>query len=225
LWIVEWVKGNRATRNFELGTLDSLRLGVLLSGGGRTFQNLHEVCRRGELPAVIAAVVSSKPEVYGVERARQAGVPVVIADRRRLDDVTFHSTITEALTAAKVDLVCMAGFTALWRIPPAFEGRVLNIHPALLPKHGGKGMYGDRVHRAVLAAGETVSGCTVHLCDNEYDHGPIILQRTVPVLPDDTVELLAHRVFEQELIAYPAAIRQFLGGLCSAPGVVDEPEG
>jgi phosphoribosylglycinamide formyltransferase 1 len=186
------------------------RLGILLSGSGRTFQNLYEVCQRGELPATIAVVVSSKPDAYGLERARGLGVPTVTVDRRQLPDNAFHDAITTALVSAGVELVCMAGFTALWKIPPRFARRVLNIHPALLPKFGGQGFYGDRVHRAVLAAGETESGCTVHVCDNEYDHGPILVQRRVPVLPDDTVESLAHRVFEQELLAYPEAIRQYL---------------
>lgn len=203
--------------DFGLWTLDSelapqgrLRLGVLLSGGGRTFQNLHELCARGELPAVIAVVVSSRPDAYGIERARRVGIETVIVDHKRLDHEVFDSTITSALEAARVDLVCMAGFTALWHIPPRFEDRVLNIHPALLPKFGGKGFYGERVHRAVLEAGETESGCTVHVCDNQYDHGPIVLQRRVPVLPDDTAESLAARVFEQELVAYPEAVRRYL---------------
>lgn len=196
-----------------LNTDRRLRLGVLLSGGGRTFQNLHDACGRGELAADIAVVVSSRPDAYGVERARRAGVRTVIAERRRLDDEAFHITITAALTDAGVDLVCMAGFTSFWRIPPQFEGRVLNIHPALLPKFGGKGLYGDRVHRAVLDAGEPQSGCTVHVCDNQYDHGPIVLQHTVPVLPDDTVESLARRVFAEELIAYPEAIRRLAQSL------------
>ncbi|MFH0982512.1 MAG: phosphoribosylglycinamide formyltransferase [Planctomycetota bacterium] len=196
--------------NFGQEAEERFRLGVLLSGGGRTFQNLYEVCQSGKLPAAIAVVVCSKPDAFGLERARRVGVPTVIADRRRLDDATFHATVTAALKTAGVDLVCMAGFTALWRIPPEFEGRVLNIHPALLPRYGGKGFYGDRVHHAILEAGESQSGCTVHFCDNQYDHGPILLQRTVPVLPGDTVESLAHRVFEQELIAYPEAIRQYL---------------
>ncbi len=186
-----------------------LRLGILLSGGGRTFQNLHTLCRREELSATICVVVGSKPAAYGLERARQAGIPCVIADRRRLDEQTFHAAITTALLQARVDLVCMAGFTAFWRIPAEFRGRVLNIHPALLPKYGGQGFYGMRVHRAVLDAGEAESGCTVHVCDNQYDHGPIVLQRRVPVLPHDTAESLARRVFEQELIAYPQAIRRY----------------
>ncbi|HEY3243774.1 MAG TPA: formyltransferase family protein, partial [Phycisphaerae bacterium] len=103
-------------------------------------------------------------------------------------------------------------FLSLWRIPAEFEGRVLNIHPALLPSFGGAGMHGQRVHEAVLAAGCTESGCTVHLADNQYDHGPIVIQRRVPVLPGDTPETLAERVFEQEKLAYPEAIRLFAAG-------------
>lgn len=195
------------------------RLGILLSGGGRTLANLHDRCEKGELPARIVVVVSSRPDAGGVERAQRAGVPVVIADRRRLSDAAFDEAVTAALKSACVELVCMAGFTALWRIPPEFEGRVLNIHPALLPKYGGKGFYGDRVHAAVLAARETESGCTVHFADNQYDHGPIVLQRRVPVLSDDTPGSLAVRVFEQELIAYPEAIRQVLGCKTGVPPV------
>jgi phosphoribosylglycinamide formyltransferase-1 len=101
----------------------------------------------------------------------------------------------------------MAGFLSLWEIPPELHGLVLNIHPALLPKFGGKGMHGHHVHEAVLAAGETESGCTVHYADNTYDTGPIIVQRRVPVRPGDTADTLAARVFEQECIAYPEAIR------------------
>jgi folate-dependent phosphoribosylglycinamide formyltransferase PurN len=103
----------------------------------------------------------------------------------------------------------MAGFLSLWRIPEDRFGWVINIHPALLPDFGGKGMYGHRVHEAVLAAGRTESGCTVHFCDNEYDHGPIILQRKVRIKPNDTADTLAARVFEQECVAYPEAVRLF----------------
>jgi folate-dependent phosphoribosylglycinamide formyltransferase PurN len=106
----------------------------------------------------------------------------------------------------------MAGFLQLLRIPDDFAGRVLNIHPALLPAFGGQGMYGRRVHKAVLAAGVKESGCTVHVADNEYDHGPIVLQRTVEVRPDDTPEALADRVFAAECEAYPEAIRLFAEG-------------
>jgi folate-dependent phosphoribosylglycinamide formyltransferase PurN len=109
---------------------------------------------------------------------------------------------------AGADLVVMAGFLSFWRVPPEFDGRVINIHPALLPDFGGKGMYGSRVHEAVLRSGRTESGCTVHFCNNEYDGGPILIQRRVPVLTGDTVETLAGRVFEQECEALPEAIQQ-----------------
>jgi formyltetrahydrofolate-dependent phosphoribosylglycinamide formyltransferase len=192
---------------------DRLRLAVLISGGGRTLLNLHQRIVEGTLPAVITSVVSSRNDVAGVTRSREAGLPTVVVDRRRLSPAEFQREVTQAI--AGVDLVCMAGFLSLWRIPDEFIGKVINIHPALLPEFGGAGMYGGRVHEAVLAAGKTVSGCTVHFCDNQYDHGPIILQRTVPVLVDDSPETLAARVFEQECIAYPEAIHLFADGRIS----------
>ncbi|MCP4247491.1 MAG: phosphoribosylglycinamide formyltransferase [bacterium] len=186
----------------------TIRLAVLLSGGGRTLQNLCDEIAAGRLDASVALVISSREDAYGVTRARQLGLEVRVIARRGQSDEAFDATLTEALAAPDIDLVCMAGFLSLWRIPPVFEDRVLNIHPALLPDFGGPGFYGRRVHEAVLAAERTESGCTVHFCDNQYDHGPIILQRRVPVLPDDTADTLAARVFEQECIAYPQAIRQ-----------------
>ncbi|HNQ23783.1 MAG TPA: phosphoribosylglycinamide formyltransferase [Phycisphaerae bacterium] len=184
-----------------------LRLAVLISGGGRTLLNLHERIRDGSLPARIDVVVCSRRGVAGIERARSAGLPLTVVERRCLSEEEFQQALTAAI--GDVDLVCLAGFLSLWRIPPQFAGRVMNIHPALLPDFGGHGMYGQRVHEAVLAAGRTESGCTVHFCDNEYDHGPIILQRRVPVLPTDTPDTLAERVFAEECIAYPEAIRLF----------------
>ncbi len=189
---------------------DPIRLAVLISGGGRTLLNLHQRIEDGSLRAVIATVVSSGEDVAGVERSREAGLPTLVIERRGLTSGAFQGELTQAVAGA--DLVCMAGFLSLWRIPDEFCGRAINIHPALLPDFGGAGMYGRRVHEAVLAAGKTISGCTVHFCDNQYDHGPIILQRTVPVLPDDTADTLAGRVFEQECIAYPEAIRLFADG-------------
>ncbi len=182
-----------------------LRLAVLISGGGRTLLNLHKHINTGKLHATIEVVVSSRADVQGVERSRELGLPTLVVERRGPSAEAFHRQITDAVTG--VDLVCMGGFLALWRFPEEMYGRVINIHPALLPNFGGRGMYGVRVHKAVLAAGETVSGCTVHFCDNQYDHGPIILQRRVPVLPDDTPETLAARVIKQECIAYPEVIR------------------
>jgi phosphoribosylglycinamide formyltransferase-1 len=190
-----------------------LHLGVLISGSGRTLQNFVELIGRGELDARIAVVISSLAKVKGVERARAAGLPVEVIRVKDHPDVgEFSGLIVEALERRGVQLACQAGWTAYWRIPDRWMGRVMNIHPALLPKYGGKGFYGHHVHEAVLAAGEKESGCTVHFANNEYDAGPIILQRKVPVLPGDTADALADRVFEQELVAYPEAIRLFAAG-------------
>ena len=186
---------------------EPLRLGALVSGGGRTILNLAECIERGELDARFELVISSRSVAKAVERCRDAGLRVEVVERSALTDDAFHSRIAELFRTAEVQLVCMGGFMTFWDIPSEFAGKVINIHPALLPKFGGKGFYGDRVHRAVLDAGETESGCTVHFADHEYDHGPIILQRSVPVHPNDTVDALAARVFEQEKIAYPEAIK------------------
>lgn len=186
------------------------KLGVLISGGGTTLQNLAEVIARGELQAAIACVISSNPNAYGLVRAANLKLPSYTIPRREFPSVeAFSEAIVRVLQQHRVDLVCMAGFLCLWQIPPAFAGRVLNIHPALLPKFGGKGMHGHHVHEAVLAAGEKESGCTVHYADDTYDTGPIILQRRCPVLPGDTPDTLAARVFEQECVAYPEAIRMW----------------
>ena len=194
-------------------TQAELRLGVLISGGGRTLLNLLDRIKRGELDAEVAVVISSLSKVKGVTHARDAGLPVVIIRKKDHPDVgEFSRRIVEALEARDVQLACQAGWMCYWRIPDRWMGRVMNIHPGLLPKFGGKGYYGHHVHEAVLAAGETESGCTVHFADNEYDAGPIILQRKVPVLPDDDPDTLAARVFEQECIAYPEAIRLFAEG-------------
>lgn len=175
------------------------RLGVLLSGGGRSLQNLIDRIAAGTLDAEIAVVISDRDDAGGIERAARAGVAHAV-----LRDV---SATFDELRAHDVDLVCLAGYLRLLApIPEDFARRVINIHPALLPKHGGKGYYGDRVHAAVLEAGESVTGCTVHYCDDIYDHGAAIVQRTVPVELDDDVHTLAARVFEAECEAYPEAI-------------------
>lgn len=183
---------------------DVVRLGVLLSGTGRTLGNLLDKIRGGSLAAEVAVVISDRPGVLGLSRAQQAGIPHFV---ERDAPATF-----ELLRRHRVDLVCLAGYLRLLRIPADFTGRVLNIHPALLPKFGGKGMYGHHVHEAVLAAGEPESGCTVHLCDDEYDRGQIVLQRKVPVLPGDDADALAARVFAAECEAYPSAITAWAKG-------------
>jgi len=190
-----------------------IRLGILISGGGRTMLNIHDAIQRGELHADIALVISSLSAVAGVGRARHAGLPLKIIRKKDCADIdAFSKQIAEALDAAQVDLVVQGGWLCLWKIPPQYENRVMNIHPALLPCFGGQGMWGHHVHEAVLAAGCKVSGCTVHFCTNEYDKGPIIVQRTCPVQDDDTADTLADRVFEQECLAYPEAIRLFAAG-------------
>ncbi len=187
-----------------------LRIAALISGGGRTVVNLQEQIVCGLLDARIDVVVSSRGDVKGVQRAKECGLETVVVQRRDFDEATFQERLTDAV--GDVDLVLLAGFLSLWRFPDAMYGRVINIHPALLPDFGGPGMYGHRVHEAVLASGQKESGCTVHVCDDQYDHGPILLQRKVPVLPDDTPDTLAARVFEQERIAYPEAIKLFCDG-------------
>jgi formyltetrahydrofolate-dependent phosphoribosylglycinamide formyltransferase len=190
-----------------------LRLGALISGGGRTVLNLADRIDDGSLNATIALVISSRASVAGVERARQRGLEVRVAARRDFEsDDGLHDAITSWLLEHDVQLVCLCGYLRWFRIDEPYRGRAMNIHPALLPDFGGKGMYGEAVHRAVLASGTKVSGCTVHFLDERYDHGPIILQRECPVIPGDDEHTLAARVFEQECIAYPEAIRLFAAG-------------
>jgi len=187
-----------------------VRLAVLLSGGGTTLQNILDRIDRGDLPAEVVVVVSSLSNVKGVERARRRDIPTHVV--RRKDHATldgFSDAINAVLDEARAELVCLAGFMVMWRIPPRYEGRVMNIHPALIPSFCGKGMYGHLVHEAVVARGVKVSGCTVHFVTNEYDAGPIIVQKTVPVYFDDTPDEVARRVFETECRAYPEAIRLF----------------
>ncbi|MHC4415480.1 MAG: phosphoribosylglycinamide formyltransferase [Planctomycetota bacterium] len=192
---------------------DPLRLATLISGGGRTLINLVDRIEAGSLPASVELVVSSRRGAPGVELARQRGLDVRTAARRDFTtEDELHDAITSWLLEKGVELVCLCGYLRWLRVDGPFQGRVMNIHPALLPDFGGKGMYGLRVHRAVLETGRNISGCTVHFVDDQYDHGPIILQRLCPVLPDDDEHSLAARVFEQECRAYPEAICLFAGG-------------
>jgi formyltetrahydrofolate-dependent phosphoribosylglycinamide formyltransferase len=174
------------------------RLGILLSGSGRTLQNLLDRAADGRLCASIAGVVGDREEAFGLQRALDHGL-----DTRCIRE---PSKTWSWLLELDVDLVVLAGYLRLLPIVPEFHGRVLNIHPALLPEFGGRGMYGERVHAAVLAAGRKESGCTAHLCDDQYDHGRILMQARVPVLADDTPSSLAARVLRAEFELYPAAI-------------------
>lgn len=177
---------------------------ALLSGGGRTLVNLLDAIEQGRLEARITGAIASRP-CAGVERAQARGVPTEIIRGM----IPAHRLLSLAREHGATWVV-LCGYLQKIDIPRELEGRVVNIHPALLPKFGGPGMYGDRVHKAVLEAGETESGCTVHLCDAEYDSGPIVLQARCPVLPSDTVETLAARVFEVECQTYPEALAMLL---------------
>jgi phosphoribosylglycinamide formyltransferase-1 len=185
-----------------------LRIAVLLSGGGTTLQNLLD-----RQVGTLVCVVSSRADAFGLQRARQAGVPAHVVSRRECGDrATFSQRIFALCEQANADLICMAGFLQLIEIPSHWHGRVLNVHPSLLPAFGGKGYHGLHVHAAALEAGVKVSGCTVHFADNEYDQGPIIVQKAVPVAEDDTPETLQARVFAAECEAYPEAIALYAAG-------------
>lgn len=190
-----------------------LPIAVLISRGGTTLRNLIERIAAGELPAEIVLVVSSNPDAAGLTFASAAGIPTRVVEKQRHDvPESFRDAVFDACRRAGVQLVVMGGYLKHVPIPPDYENRVVNIHPALIPAFCGRGFYGLRVHQAVLDYGVKLSGCTVHFVDNEYDHGPIILQRAVPVLDDDTAETLARRVFAAECETYPAAIRLIAEG-------------
>jgi len=193
-----------------------VKLAVLLSGGGRSFENLVERSRAREIASEVSLVIASSKEAGGLERAKRLGVRSLVVEARGAE---LARQVFEALDAERIDLACLAGWVKLLApIPPGWKGRVLNIHPSLLPSFSGKGFYGDRVHEAVLASGVKVTGCTIHFCDDEYDHGPIVIQRTCPVLDDDDVHALADRVFEEEKLAYPEAVRLFEQGRLRTSG-------
>jgi phosphoribosylglycinamide formyltransferase 1 len=191
----------------------AIRLGVLLSGGGTTLQNFLDEIEAGNLDARVAVVISSRPGVKGLDRAAAAGIPAHVVSRREFSSLAeFSDRITGRLDEHSVELVTMAGFLSLWKIPAQYKDRVINIHPALIPSFCGKGFYGMHVHRAVVESGVKVTGCTIHFADNVYDHGPIVLQRTVPVRFEDTPRDVQARVFKEECVAYPEAVRLFAAG-------------
>lgn len=199
-------------------TTDKLRLGVLLSGGGRTLANILRLTE-SSLAARVGVVIASRP-CRGVDIATAAGIPVHIVNHKQTPANEYSTRITSILDDAGTELVVMAGFLSLWPIPPHYSNRVINIHPSLLPSFGGQGMFGHHVHEAVLKHGCKVSGCTVHFVTNEYDQGPIIIQRCVDVCEGDTPDDLAARVFEQECIALPEAINLFAAGRLEIRGRV-----
>ena len=200
-----------------------LKIAVLLSGTGGTLKNLLAHIDSGDIPGEIACVVSSRDGVKGLTIASDAGIRTevirakdFIMDGREAERIVDWRAMSRALDGILLpggyDLICMAGFLSRYYLPNELNGRVMNIHPSLIPMFCGEGMYGSKVHRAVIAAGVKISGCTVHFVNNEYDAGPIILQRACPVYFDDTPETLAERVFAEECKAYPDAIRLFAEG-------------
>ena len=182
-----------------------LKIGVLASGGGTNLQAIIDACRNKKIAAVVAMVISNKENAFALERAKKHNIMGVFIDPKKCD---FNREAIKVLEKQNVDLVCLAGF--LLKLSRVFikkyAGKILNIHPALLPKFGGEGMYGINVHKAVLESGEKTSGCTVHFVDEKYDHGKIILQKKVKVFINDTPETLQNRVLKQEHKLYPEAI-------------------
>ncbi len=191
-----------------------VKAAVLLSGSGRTLANLLAKRATGELGLEISAVISSRSDVRGVEVARAAGIACEIFRRRDFDSSDDHNkAINKWLESHGPRIIILAGYLCYYITPDWFDGPVVNIHPALLPKYGGKGYYGDRVHEAVLAAGDSRSGCTVHLVDDQYDTGRILGQQEVAVEPGDNVATLAARVFAAECELYPRVLSRLAADL------------
>ena len=196
----------------------TIRLGVLISGGGTTFLNLHQQIQEGKLDARIACVVSSSARAAGLDRARELGYPSLSVSRKRAgDDEAFSEAINQFLVEKQVELVILAGFLKKYLPGPAFRERALNIHPSLIPAFCGHGYYGMKVHEAVWQRGCKVTGCTVHLVNQDYDEGPILVQQVVPVTDADSPEDIRARVFAAECEAYPRAIRYFAEGRITFP--------
>ncbi|NLN93655.1 MAG: phosphoribosylglycinamide formyltransferase [Candidatus Hydrogenedens sp.] len=197
----------------------TIRLAVLLSGSGSTLQNLIDRIAGKSLNAQISCVIASKAEAYGLERATAAGIPVHAVPRKEFStQAEFNEAIWTILKDYEIDLIVLAGFMHLLDVPSAFHNRIMNVHPALIPAFCGHKMYGNHVHKAVLDYGAKITGATVHFVDAIYDNGPIILQQSVPVLNDDTVESLADRVQELERELYPRAIELYGAGRLRVDG-------
>ena len=191
-------------------------IAVLVSGSGRHLENLAKLSQdtASDFPVDVVLAISNRPGIGALERAERCGVPsLVLEPSQGESDEAYGKRIFAAIREAKADAVVLAGFLKKLWIPEDYTGRVINVHPSLLPAFGGKGFYGSHVHRAVLQRGCQITGCTVHLVDEVYDNGPILLQRWCPVEPTDTVETLSARVFEQELQALPMGIKAFIENL------------
>ena len=188
-----------------------IKIVVLASGSGTNLQSIIDACERGYVDGRVIAVISNVEGAYALERAKKHGAEAILIPSKGQKRREHEDRVIAALESLEPDLIALAGYMKMLtpEFVKRFEGKIMNIHPALLPLFGGKGYYGERVHRAVLESGMKVSGCTVHFVTEEVDGGPIIVQRCVPVLPDDTVETLKERVLKEEHVAYPEAIRLF----------------
>ena len=200
-----------------------IRLGFLASGRGTNMQSIIDACKTGRLNAVPVVVISNNAGSMALERAGKENLPAVhLSSRMVPDEDELDKRIAETLEQHGVELVVLAGYMKKLgpRLLTAYAGRVINVHPALLPKFGGKGMYGENIHRAVLAAGETETGVTIHVVDDKYDSGPILAQRTVKIEPGDTVETLGKRVLAVEHELYVDTIGEILEGKIKLPNNV-----
>jgi phosphoribosylglycinamide formyltransferase-1 len=195
-----------------------IRLAVCVSGEGTTLQNLIQRIRSRRLKAEVVQVVASRPRIGAIARAEAAGIPLALANYHARSRAEFSASVFDPIRHSKCDLVVLAGFLSLLHIPPRYKGRVINVHPSLIPAFCGKGFYGSAVHEAVLDSGVKLSGCTVHFVDETYDNGPIILQRAVPVLEQDTVGTLRARIFKEECKALPDAITLYAEGRLEVEG-------
>ncbi|MCE1228588.1 MAG: phosphoribosylglycinamide formyltransferase [Firmicutes bacterium] len=187
------------------------KLALFISGTGGNALNLLEACRQGRVPGEPVIAVCSHSKALGIARLEAQGLPVQVRVRKDYpSDEAYSQACLELAEAAGAQIICLCGWLKKLVVRPSWEGRILNIHPGPLPRFGGPGMYGHHVHEAVLAAGERQSACTIHLVDNEYDHGRILAQGLVPVLPGDTPETLQQRVYAEEMRLYPEALAAFL---------------
>jgi phosphoribosylglycinamide formyltransferase-1 len=187
------------------------RVAILVSGGGSNMEAIITAAKEGRLPrAEIAVVISNRPEAGALSKAKAHGIETAVIHSKTLSDESYQAALLKILVDHGIDIICLAGY--LKKIGPdiirRFQGRILNIHPALLPKYGGKGMYGRFVHEAVLKAGDHESGCSVHLVDDEFDHGRVLAQVHVPVLRTDTPSVLAARVLQEEHKLYPVVLQK-----------------
>ena len=191
-----------------------MRIGVLASGNGTDFQSIIDAVDNGDVTADIVVLISNKIDAYALERARKHRIPAICIPHGGMSREEHELEVANALDAHKVDLVVLAGYLRMMTtyLVDKYRWRMMNVHPALLPRFGGKGMHGERVHRAVLDAGCKVSGCTVHFVTEDVDGGPIIAQKSVPVLEGDTPETLAKRVLDAEHTLLPRAIQLFAEG-------------